>query len=246
MAKIRKEVIAHADGDKDTFIRIIVDVNINADGQFTTTISKDDAELIESYGIELENNRVGRSGFFQSDTMAGLIGKIYDVLKDCLNYKVVSQEPVILYNFDTVCSYCLNNQTGDIVPNGYFVGEGDFKWKSGTKEKFGWDERGYAMSIAVKPRIKRTVEYGNGKQKIFYDAKNDWEKGSYMEWLNGLPDKMWDRNYAKEIAGTEENARFFVLVIKQICRINEQIGDILKQDKLAELIQSQLKLEVLG
>ena len=49
----------------------------------------------------------------------------------------------------------------------------------------------------------------------------------------------------KEIEGTEENARFFVNIIKQICRINEQIGEIVKNDKLEDFIQQTLKLEII-
>ena len=246
MAKIRKEILEEAVNDRDTYMRVTVYVDVNAAGLFTTTLSEEDAKIISSYGVDLRQNRAGRLGFFKNETMAGLIGDIRSVLRECLNYKVISQEPVIKYNFDTTCAYCVHNQTGDIVPNGRFTGDGGYVWKEGTSQFLSsyFEKRGYGIKIAARPLIKRIVEYGNGKQKTFYDYKEDWEKGSNMEWLNELPEKLKPENYQKEIEGTEENARFFVMIIKQICRINEQICDIIKNDKLAELIQKTLKLEV--
>lgn len=246
MAKIRKEIKEEAVNDRDTFICVTVYVDVNAEGLFTTTLSKEDAAMINSYGVELHQNRVGRLGFFKNETMAGLMGDIRRVLRECLNYRVISQEPVIRYSFDTTCAYCLHNQTGDIVPNGRFTGDGGFEWKEGTSKYLSsyFEKRGFGIKIAARPLIKRIVEYGNGKQKIFYDCKEDWQKGSNMEWLNELTGKLRPEDYRKEINGTEENARFFVTAIKQICRINEQLYDIVTNDKLEEFIQKTLKLEV--
>lgn len=247
MAKIKKELIVHAEDDRDTMLKIVIEVNVNADGMFTTTLSKEDAAMFESYGIRLENNRAQRPGFFISDTMAGLCMKIRDIMKQCLEYKVVSETPVLKYYIKTYCLYCLNNQTGDIAPNGKtkYVGEGGYKWIEGTSNEPFHSDKDFGIKIYVRPYMKRVVEYGNGKQKTFYDYKKEWEEGSYMEWLNDLSGMkiMYGNESLQEIEGTEENARFFVNIIKHICRINEQIGEIIKNNKLEQLIQSTLKLE---
>ena len=245
MAKIKKTVMQAASNDRDTIMRVNVEIDVNADGWFTTTLSNSDAELIKSYGIDLEQNRAGRLGFFKNEPMSGLLSDIGDVLRKCLDYKIISQVPVIKYNLDTFCSYCLHNQTGDIVPNGRFVGDGDYNWKEGTAVYSHFETRGFGIKISARPYMKRVVEYNNGKQKTFYDQREDWDKGSYMEWLNAVPERLIQEEYKREIDGTEEYARFFVMIIKQICRINEQIGGFIKNDKLEDLIQRTLKLEVL-
>lgn len=245
MAKIRKRLREHGTGDTDTWMEIEVAVDINADGMFTTTLSKEDAAMIESYGVKLENNRAKRPGFFISETMAGLLGDIRRVMLQCLDYKVVSETPVIKYYIDTFCTYCLNNQTGDIAPNGKvkFVGDDNYNWKEGTGF-VGNSGTDFGVRIYAEPFMKRVVEYGNGKQKTFYDHRHEWDDGSYMEWLNELSGmRPQFGSNVQEVEGTEENARFFVNIIKQICRINEQIGDILKEGRLEDLIQSTLKLE---
>lgn len=247
MAKLKKELIMHSEGDRDTMMKIVIEVNVNADGMFTTTLSKEDAAMFESYGIKLKNNRAQRPGFFMSDTMAGLCSNICDIMRQCLEYKVVSETPVLKYYIKTYCSYCLNNQTGDIAPNGksQYVGDGGYRWIEGTSKETFFSDKDFGIKVYVRPYMKRVVEYGNGKQKIFYDYKQEWGEGTYMEWLNNLSGMRSASNIEslQEIEGTEENARFFVNIVKQICRINEQIGEIIKNDKLEQLIQSTLKLE---
>lgn len=250
MAKMRKELIEHSAADKNMMMKIMIDVNITTEGMFTTTLSKEDAASFESYGIKLEDNRAGRTGYFISDTLAGLCEKIRKVMKQCLEYKVVSETPVLKYYIKTYCSYCLNNQTGDIAPNGKakFVGDDNYNWIEGTSNEPFHQDRDFGIKVYVKPYMKRIVEYGNGQQKTFYDYKTEWEKDSYMEWLNELSGMrvLYSSDHLQEVEGTEENARFFVNIIKQICRINEQIGEIIKNDKLEQFIQSTLKLEVIN
>lgn len=246
MAKIKKKLVVTANEDRDTMMNIEFDVDINADGLFTTTLKPEDTNIIKSYGVHLEPNKAKRLGFFKDETMAGLCHQIHNVLKQCLESKVVSNTPIIKYYIKTYCAYCLNNQTGDIVPNGKtsFVGEGGYKWIEGTSQEAFYHNTDFGIKVFVQPYMKRIIEYPNGKQKIFYDVRYEWEKGSNMEWLNELTNmKCTSLETLQEIEGTEENARFFVNIIKQICRINEKIADIIKNDKLEQMIQSTLKHE---
>lgn len=249
MAKIKRTVSAISDLDKDLRIDITVDVDVNAEGMFTTTLKKEDAELIESYGIQLDRNRVLNHGYFRSDTMAGLIGQIYDVLKQCVNYNVVSRKPVIMYYLDTICSYCLNPETGDICPNGqskYTGVGGNFAgWKEGTSKPNTFDDKHFGIKFYAEPFIKVEVEYGNGIRKTFLEHKDDWGDGTNMQWLSDVPFFRTRKSFARaqEIEGTEDNARFFVNLIKSICKLNENIGDFLKEGRLDLLIQKTFQLE---
>lgn len=246
MAKIRRKLREHGMEDTDIWMEIEVAIDINADGMFTTTLSKEDAAMIESYGIKLENNRSKRPGFFINETLAGLLDDIRKIMLKCLEYKVVSEIPVLKYYIDTFCEYCLDNRTGDIAPNGKrkFVGDDNYHWKEGNGFVSQLSGTDFGLRVYVEPFMKRVVEYGNGEQKTLYERRHTWDDGSYMEWLNEIPNmKPQFGGKMQEMEGTEENARFFVNIIKQICRINEQIGDILKEGRLEDLIQSTLKLE---
>lgn len=241
-----KEIVAFSGGDRDTFMKVKVNVAVNSDGFFTTTLSKEDVELIASYGVKLETNRTGRPGFFISETMADLISQIHKVLELCVTYKVISRTPVIRYNFKTVCHYCLDGNK--IVPNGYYVkGYSGVNWREGNSDNGCFTSTGgYGISIYAKPYIKRTVEYGNGLQKNFYD-RGEFDKGSYMQQLNdfgGMDARLQQNLY--EMEGTEVNARFFVEIIMSICRFNEQILHLLESNQLENLINSQAKLGIIG
>lgn len=241
-----KEITAVADNDRDAFIKVKIDVSVNKDGIFTTTLSKEDAETIKSYGVELEANRAGRSGFFQSETMAGLISQVHNVLKLCVNYKVVSLTPVIRYNFKTTCHYCMNGD--EVVPNGNYVSEyRDSSWRSGTVDNRGFTANGcYGVNLFAKPYMKRIVEYGNGKQKTFFD-RHEFERDSYMGWLDnfcGMTE--YSQKTLYEMEGSEVNAKFFVDILKSICIFNERLKGILESNSLEDLINSQARLEFLG
>lgn len=237
-----KEVVAIADNDRDMMMKVKIDVSVTKDGIFTTTLSKEDAETIESYGVELESNRAGRSGFFSSNTMTGLINKVHEVLKLCLSYKVVSRTPVIRYNFKTTCSYVMDGD--EVVPNGYYLKNfRGSEWKSGTVDNRGFTSTGcYGVNVFARPYMKRVVEYTNGNQKIFYDNA-EFEDGSYMKCLKdfgGMSERI--QNVLYEMEGTEKNAKFFVDMLKSICIFNERLKGLLESNSLESLINSQKEL----
>ena len=80
MGKIKKTVFVE-DRERDIQISVDVMVDVNAEGYFTTTLCQSDAEMIESYGIDLAENRVHKRGFFKDQTLAGLLFQIRKVLE---------------------------------------------------------------------------------------------------------------------------------------------------------------------
>ena len=247
MASFKKTLIERAYDNNDVLLKIDIIVNINNDGIFSTTLTPVDAALIESYGVILKKNRAGRRGYFSSYTLDNLCYQIKKIMRDCLNYKVISNTPVIRYFIGIYANYCINAKTGEIFPDAtakFIKADDGYIWREGTVTPAPWESKCFSIKIFCRPYMKRVIEYGNGKQHVLYDIRNEWETGSYMEWLNNLS-VMRDisGDPIKEIEGTEENARFFVNIIKQICMINEKIGDIIKNNKIEELIQSTLKLD---
>lgn len=251
MAKIRRTLSERSNIDRDLQISVTIEVDVNAEGLFTTTLKPEDAKIIESYGIKLDRNRACRPGFFKSETLAGLCAEVRDILRLCVNYKIVSRQPIIKYYIDTICSYCLNSETGDIYPNGnrsYTGDSGEFAgWKEGTTGLTMFEDKYFGMKFYAEPFMKVEVEYGNGQRKFFLEHA-EWGKGTNMQWLADVPSMQTKNSYpkAKEIEGTEDNAKFFVNLIKSICKLNENIGEFLKQDRLDLLIQKTFQLENLN
>ncbi len=247
MAKIRRCLEVRADGDKETILNITVDVDVNSQGFFTTTLKPEDAKLIESYGIELVKNRAGNPGFFIDRTLDGIISQIREVMRAAVGYNIVAENPVIMYYIDTYCSYCISKE-GEICPNGTFeyLHTQDYHWKTGTIQIDGSTKlNDFGLKFYARPCMKKEIVYGNGVHKFQYDYGHEWEKGSYMKWLDDVPTMkpMFGHSGIKEIEGTEDNAKFFVNLIKSICKLNENIGEFLKQDRLDLLIQKTLQLE---
>lgn len=112
MSKI-KRTITRRDYGRDIEISVNVVIDVNSDGYFTTTLCQSDADMIESYGIDLKENRAHRKGFFRDNTLAGLILQINKVLESCLTYKVLEEKVILKYAIDIKCCYCLNTETGE-------------------------------------------------------------------------------------------------------------------------------------
>lgn len=246
MSKLRKQIIER---DRNRELEMAVDfvVDLNADGWFTTTLKPEDAATIESYGITLKANRAGRRGYFKDETLAGLMEQIRKILNMCLEYKVTEEKVVLKYAFETRCDYCLNAETGDIAPNGSrkWTKSNDYEWKSGGEEKNPfYSKSGFGVNLWCKPFTKKTIEYGNGTTKTLYVPYQETEDVTDLNFLAALPGKN-ALGYGKlhEIDATEDNARFFVKIIKSICKMNEQIGDILKEGKIDLIINKMLMLE---
>lgn len=245
MGKLTTLNITERDGDNK--ISVSIDVNITKDGIFTTTLSKEDVLVIHSYGIELEKNRLGREGFFSSNTLTGIEIDVRKVLRNCLSCEIIEEKPVILYQIETSCTYSINAE-GEIVPDpilswtglDYDEGEGGCHWIDGTKKLDNVNKSAYGFQVYAKPFLKRLSRYGNGKEKIEYKILEP-EKGSYVDWLNSVAciSKVCSYKPVKEVDCNERTAKLFVDMIKFICRINEQIKDFLEPDQIKQIAENE-------
>lgn len=242
MKKLSRTITARSDRDKDVSLSVTIDVDVNAEGLFTTTLSPEAARIIDSYGISLRKNKAGRPGFFLDKTLEGLCQDIRKVLEACVDYHVVSETPVIRYYIDTYCTY-FKDADGNVFPNGCYCANG--KWQHGTIPMDSTiNVHDFGLKFWACPFIKVITEYGNGVQKVSYQDKHDWAKGTNMKWLNDLCLYSENNYNIKEVPGTEENAEFFVKLVKSLINLNEKIGDFLKEDNLERLIalSTQTKL----
>lgn len=86
-------------------LSVTAKVNVTKEGVFTTTLSKEDVDKIHSYGIKLPTNRLGNEGYFNSIALSDLESQIREVLKRCLNYKIVEEVPIIKYQLERIACF---------------------------------------------------------------------------------------------------------------------------------------------
>lgn len=225
-------------------IKFSYDVNVSKDGKFTTTLPKEAVSLIESYGVTLNKNRAGNTGFFSSDTMEGLTSNIYKAVEEAVSCELVGTEDVIKYQILICASYCRNgadeNDT-ELYPNGKGL-DGSYKWVDGNVRSDGLSQNPTSFSVYVKPMTIKRYRYKSGRERVEEDSIDEkkYPKGSAILFLNSIvnifPHKFKE---VKQMPCTEENAEFFKKAIISIWKLNEALGKILKDDTLELAIRNQ-------
>lgn len=227
--------------DKDNVLSINCSINVTKDGVFTTTLSKEDVNKIHEYGIKLPKNRVGNEGYFSDNTLSGLEDQLRKILKECLSFNIIEEKPVIRYQIEISCLYSLDKNF-KIVPNptkewtGLDYNKGECGWIIGTKQIDANNKSCFGIQVYAKPFLKQVGRYASGKERIEYKSL-EVEKGSNVDWLNSLSCMSTVDSFIniKEVECTEKTARVFVEMIKSICKINEQIKDLINPDGIRRI-----------
>ena len=243
--------------------RIVFDtpVNVTKDGLFTTTLPREAAETLESYGPKLDVNRAGRAGFFSADTLEGLRRKIEKAVDEAISKELVEDKLVIKYSVTTKCSYVIDTD-GEIIPNGCWRKdpveqrkEYETNWREGNSyDPF----HGNLPSVSVFARVfhKKTYAYRSGKtiqQLEFYRPKTKDGRGSSIDWINSLcntspSDNRFghkeDYTHTPEVDATDENAAMFVKLFKLIFQCNELFKDLNKPEYFLEVVAKNIPLAI--
>ncbi len=225
-------------------IRFNYDVNVTKDGKFTTTLPKEAVSLIESYGVTLNENRVGNAGFFSSDTMCGLAENIYKAVEEAVSCELVGTEDVIKYQIMICASYCKNGADetdAELYPNGKGL-NGNYQWIDGNMRNDNLERKPISFSVYVKPMTVKRYRYKSGRERIEEESINEekYPKESTILFLNSIVNICPDiHKEVKQMPCTEENAEFFKKAIMSIWKLNEALGSILKEDTLEMAIKSQ-------
>ena len=242
--------------------RIVFDtpVNVTKDGLFTTTLPREAAETLESYGPKLDVNRAGRAGFFSADTLEGLRRKIEKAVDEAISKELVEDKLVIKYSVTTKCSYVIDTD-GEIIPNGCWRKdpveqrkEYETNWREGnSNDPF----HGNLPSVSVFARVfhKKTYAYRSGKtiqQLEIYRPEIKDGRGSSIDWINSLcnispSDSIFhkeDYTHTPEVDATEENAAMFVKLFKLIFQCNELFKDLNKPEYFLEVVAKNIPLAI--
>lgn len=245
MAKLITDRIVR-DGAISREIDFKYDINITKDGIFNTTLPADISELLNGAGIRLERNRLKNLGYFTSSTIDELRSEVNSVISEYLSRELKDDKIVIQYIIQTTCAYCLDI-TGEIVPNGHFefTKTEKIEWKSGTIKQSAGYRYPFGIRIYAKPFRKKTYRFRSGKEKAEYErmhVKGISDKPSYLYWLDSVCgiEKPKGENI-KEIDYNEDIAKFFVDLLKSICRLNEQIKDMLEPESIKQVVEQKIK-----
>lgn len=248
MGKVGKERVKV--GEKDDYFEIYFDINVNVEGEFTTTLRESDVKIIESYGVQLETNgrSNGRPGFFKAWTKKELLADINDVVQQCYHRTLKEEKIVLQYCLDSVCSFGFTKD-GVIIPNLGWHDDGspdtDTGWQDGVSSSSATWPKPAGIQFYVKPSFKRTWVYPKGKTKIDYeplspfggsDVKDD--SRYYLRWLEGLTALKPANSTLREIDYTEERAKFFVDFYKGICKLAMTVKQFEEPQALIDLAES--------
>lgn len=234
--------------------RLVFDlkVNISQNGLFTAYIPENIITDFESAGISLECNPARRSkaGFFAADTLHGLIEKVQGVITEYFSTEKVQDKLVIKYIIQTTCEYSINS-ADEITPNccgKWAVDSEEMDWHRGTVEPGSFNSHPYGIAVYAEVFRKQTFRYKSGKEYVDYKVPFDdkIKDGSFVDKLSsfvriGVPHNK-EEDDAEEIDCTEDAAEFFLGLLTSICRLNENIKNLLDPKSILELIQNKQKL----
>jgi len=242
-----------------------VTLHLTQEGVFTTTLPPEIASLMLDHGCELEKNRLGNYGYFESTTFEGIRTAISAQITALCSEKLISETRVLLYEIGTHVSYCLDSIDGGIYPNGYYMPIDVYRskstsWREGThRTSSPSDCHPFSLSVYVAPYIREEYEYLTGKRRVAYNRFPRPDIAAHGEdpwlWLAGLghmgPEESFylDRDRSQrlprgvsEIEYTEEVGHFFVNLIKGLCMLNERIKPFLTPDTIQALISGGMGL----
>lgn len=178
------------------------------------------------------------------EAMARIVKRYYEKDK-------IKKELVIIYKIQNQVSYY--KRDGSISPNGE-RGPADARgeWLGDTPKFRGdkWDS--YCVKICAQIWVKSTKE-NTGKVK--YDGPQKGELGEHGNNLNKFLqlNPFYDGDYGssdyetlsvqyKEMAYTEERAKFFYDILIAMCKLADKVSVLKDEDKLLQIINSGTKL----
>lgn len=238
-------------GERDDYLQMDFIIYVNAEGLFTTLLSKELADTLEAANIELSYSRSkrDRKGYFESKTKEGLLLQIKKVGEEYCSREMVKEEIVLKYS---IASYCSFGFTVDdkIIPNLAWHKDGKIDqhrdWQQGTVYTHAAKKRPTGVLFYVKPYWKRVYSYKSGKSKTEYTALSPFggsevkdDKRYYLKYLEAICSTSPPSDgRMKEIPYTEDRAKFFVNLFKQLCKLSHMIAQFEEPERMIELIES--------
>ncbi len=207
------------------------DVNVDKQGNFTTTIPSDVSEKLMKIGIKLNNSRRNDNyGFFSAISLDELEKKVTEISDKYSKKKLVSEKIIIKYAVDTRCTYC-KGISGKIYPNGSWEQNAEgyknsYHWISGTQDLHAMNRVPFGFDVAFEIMKIKTWEFPNKEQTKEYERleESDKKNDETLQWLTSLCGLDFSSDSTiKEIEYTKEIGALFKSMILFIFNINEKI-----------------------
>lgn len=256
MAKILKQSCSHLSPNNDS-LKFDYDVSVTTDGFFTTTIPETAVEKLKQFDVTLRKNRMGREGFFESDTLAGLTKIINDFVAEAMSVELVSSERIIRYDFWCAGDFVLDGDDRP-VPNGRFTDaeQSDLYFRqlkhfTGTEFICSNGPVPIGVQLYAVPFLKETYRYKSGKEYSKYkpqyqgfeqvkkeDPEYNWKFLSALCCQARPKHSTYQNNktqFSGEILYTEEKAGVFVKIIQGLMALSYQLSVIANPDMIEAL-----------
>ena len=210
------------------------DVNIDKEGNFTTTIPQEIVSDLEKVGIEFGINRLKRKGFFSALSLDELKENVKEVIDQYSNKDLIEEKIIIKYSVGTICSYW-KKKDGTICPNGYWDdGAGDDKgsWANSSRELHACNRSPFGLEVFIEIRKVKVWKFPNGETKKEYERleDDDTNKDEVLHWLNSIVSISKGEATVKEMDYSLEAGNFFKNLLMYIFNMNEKMIEFFGKD----------------
>lgn len=240
---------------------ITTPVSVTKDGMFTTTLPESAVSKLREYGLELEKNRVGRDGFFAAKTLDDLRREVREFAEEALSRELVQEESVIKYQVITAGS-CYIDDDGEILPNGGWCKQKNYDdknkkghWANFTEVSDSCHPVTPTLMVWVGVYDRKRYRFKSGKEitelkRKLVDSNRDQRTN-----LNWLCDQVSVRPYNAyrgdvspfpEVPATEENAAFFVTLLKFVYKANQLLTNFVDSKNILSFIEGKRPLGLPG
>ena len=262
MARLGKfRIRVDTEGSKEDQNYRIVEfvINVNMEGEFTTTLDADLVFEFEQAGISLTSNgrANGRDGFFSAKSKDDLCKQISEVYQEMYSRELIEEKRILRYQLATTASYGFTVD-GAIIPNLSWEEDGvvdmEKHWVGGTVSSHSASPQPTGVQMYIKPLTKLVYKYRSGKEVVEY--KKDFRTAHHTDVLNSEYHWCWLANIVstipsrsgtmREIDYTEETGKFFVTLYKTLCQMASLIATFEQPEKMKKLIASGDGIKFLG
>lgn len=214
------------------------DVNIDKEGNFTTTIPKEVSEKLMSIDVKLNQSKRHNYGYFYATSLRELEKKVEETADKYSKKELIDKKIIIRYAVDVICSYC-RGISGNLYPNGTWEQqaegyENSYHWVEGTKKNY-HSNGSYSFEVAYEIKRVKTWKFPNGERSKEYvrldDSDPEIKNDELLYWLNSLCGlSLSPSSTVKEIEYTKEIGLLFRKMILFIFNINENIYHIFGEE----------------
>jgi hypothetical protein len=258
MAKLKSIPFSFKSQSGEVFSFIAEASVLESTGEFSLTIP-DELEVSARqvcgthgniYGANLNRPRANLR--VSGSTLEGCKKLIAHASEDHLRC-VVTKEIVILYGAFNKVAY-VKDKDGNLYANGYEAGErykpDDGRWM-GVLNGGGNSAQFYQVGLVAKPYVKTTFSRQSGSKTTFDRLERaDMQSGAWIERLNNFvglyipPERLGN---LKELAYTEDAAKFFYGVLISMCNLADRIDSFIGDgDAVLAAIEGRSKVNLLA